>query len=90
MAYAIQVSTNLGSWTSVYTNQTGGKVVWQDPAVASSNRRFYRTVVLSATPSDSHGWTPASDWLQALTSPMYYTTTNAGQSAHFYRVQVRP
>ena len=90
MTYAIQVSTNLTLWNSVYTNQAGGNMVWLDTAAAHSSRRFYRSLVLSGTSTNAQGWTAVSDWLQASGSPMYYTTTNANQGAHFYRVQVRP
>jgi hypothetical protein len=90
MPYVIQVSTNLALWGSVYTNPVGGRMDWSDAAAPGSARRFYRTQVLPAAATNLAGWTPVSGWLQASGSPMYYTTTNAGQGAHFYRVQVRP
>jgi hypothetical protein len=90
VTYAIQVSTNLALWSSVFTNRTGGNLDWLDTGAAHSSRRFYRTLVLSGISTNAQSWTAASDWLQASSSPMYYTTTNAYQGAHFYRVQVRP
>ena len=48
LPYAIQVSTNLNVWTSLYTNPAGGKLDWLDPAGGQSARRFYRTVVSPA------------------------------------------
>jgi len=88
--YAIQVSTNLSAWTSVYTNAMGGKLDWLDSASANSARRFYRTLVTPGATTNLQGWTPISDWLQASGSPMYYTTTSTNQGSHLYRVQVRP
>ena len=63
---------------------------WLDSAAAQSARRFYRTLALSAASTNLQGWTPVSDWLQASGSPMPFTTTNANQGVHVYRVQVRP
>ena len=41
--------------------------------------------------TDLLDWVPVTDWLQASNSPtMSYATTNSGNGAHFYRVQVRP
>jgi subtilisin family serine protease len=90
LAYAVQFSTNLGLWTSVYTNATGGKLDWTDAAAHTSVRRFYRTLNLSSVSTNSGGWAPVGDWLQATGSPMSYTTTNASQGLHVFRVQVRP
>jgi hypothetical protein len=89
--YAIQVSTNLTVWTSVYTNLPGGELDYLDPPSAHSTRRFYRTLALT-TPASTNvaSWAPLSDWLQASGSPMFYTTTNANTGSQFYRVQVRP
>jgi len=89
LPYVIQVSSNLNVWTSSYTNLAGGKLDWVDTA-ASSSRRFYRTVVSTAATNNLQGWTPVSEWLQASSSPMYYTTTSTNQGVHAYRVQVRP
>ena len=89
LPYAIQVSTNLAGWTSVYTNQTGGKLDFLDSAAAHSARRFYRTLGLPAAPP-TRRLDPVTDWLQATGSPMRYTTTNANQGVHAYRVEVRP
>ncbi len=90
-ACVIQVSTNLTSWTSIYTNAAGGTMDYTDSQAASLTRRFYRTLV-TGTPSapGGAGWTPISDWIQATGSPMTFTTTNAPQNTQFYRVQVRP
>ena len=42
----IQASTNLGTWTSLYTNVSAGTgFTYVDPATASG-RRFYRVLVL--------------------------------------------
>ena len=90
LAYAIQVSTNLAGWTSVYTNHTGGQLDFLDFAAATSARRFYRTLGLAAPPTNAGAWTPVTDWLQASGSPMHYTTTNANTGVHFFRVEVRP
>jgi len=90
MPYAIQVSTNLVAWTPVFTNVSGGQLEWTDPQAATSARRFYRVLAWPTSSAGAGAWTPVSDWLQASGSPMYYTTTNASQGAHFYRVQVRP
>jgi subtilisin family serine protease len=89
--YAIQVSTDLTAWASVYTNLPGGTLDYLDSQSALSARRFYRTVVL-ATPGSTNlaSWAPISDWLQASGSPMSYTTTNVITGLRFYRVQVRP
>jgi hypothetical protein len=35
-------------------------------------------------------WTPVSLWMQASSSPMTYTWTNAGDRARCFRVEVRP
>jgi len=90
MPCAIQVSTNLVAWTPVFTNVSGGQLEWTDPQAATSARRFYRVLAWPASSAGAGAWTPVSDWLQASGSPMYYTTTNASQGAHFYRVQARP
>jgi hypothetical protein len=91
LPYAIQVSTNLTAWTSLYTNLPGGTLDFADTQAAHSARRFYRTLALT-TPASTNvaSWAPLSDWLQASGSPMFYTTTNATQGSHFFRVQVRP
>ena len=89
--YAIQVSTNLTLWTSLYTNLPGGKLDFVDFQAAQSARRFYRTLALtSPAATNLTSWSPVSAWLQAAGSPMSYTTTNGNQGSHFYRVQVRP
>ena len=89
--YAIQVSSNLTVWTSLYTNAPGGKLDFLDSQAAQSSRRFYRTLALTTSASASlNSWSPISDWLQASGSPMSFTTTNASQGMRFYRVQVRP
>jgi hypothetical protein len=90
--YAIQVSTNLTAWTSVYTNQPGGNLDFLDFPAAHSIRRFYRTLALTTTPATTNlaSWAPITDWLQASASPMTFTTTNVPQGSHFYRAQVRP
>jgi hypothetical protein len=89
--YAIQVSTNLTVWSSLYTNLPGGNMDFLDLQAAHSARHFYRTLALTTPAStNSSSWAPISDWLQASGSPMSYTTTNASQGAHFFRVQVRP
>ena len=90
LPYVIQVSSNLNVWTSSYTNPVGGKLDWIDPAGGQSARRFYRTVVSPAATNNLQGWTPVTEWLQASSSPMYYTTTSTNQGVHAYRVQVRP
>jgi hypothetical protein len=86
--YAIQVSTNLTAWTSLYTNLSGGTLDFVDAQAAHSTRRFYQILALSKPPTNS--WVPISDWLQASGSPMSFTTTSTNQGSHFYRVQVRP
>jgi hypothetical protein len=89
--YAIQVSTNLTAWTSLYTNLPGGNMDYSDSQAAHSARRFYRALTLTTAASTNlASWAPISDWLQASGSPMSYTTTNAPQRSQFYRVQVRP
>jgi hypothetical protein len=89
--YAIQVTTNLTVWSSLYTNLPGGNMDFLDLQAAHSARHFYRTLALTTPAStNSSSWAPISDWLQASGSPMSYTTTNASQGAHFFRVQVRP
>jgi hypothetical protein len=90
LPYAIQVSSNLTVWTSLYTNLPGGKLDFLDPQAAHSARRFYRTLALTTPASTNLTWAPVSDWLQASGSPMSYTTTNANQGSRFFRVQVRP
>ena len=89
--YAIQISSNLTVWTSLYTNLPGGNLDYVDAQSAHSARRYYRTLSLTTTASTNlAAWAPISDWLQASGSPMSYTTTNANQSSLFYRVEVRP
>ena len=90
--YAVQVSTNLTAWTSVYTNLPGGKLDFLDSPAAHSTRRFYRTLTLATSLATTNlaFWAPISDWLQASASPMTFTTTNAITGSQFYRVQVRP
>jgi Subtilase family/Bacterial TSP3 repeat len=90
--YAIQASTNLTAWTSVYTNLPGGKLDFLDSPAAHSTRRFYRTLALTTSSATTNvaSWAPISDWLKASASPMSFTTTNIPQDSHFYRVQVRP
>jgi hypothetical protein len=90
LPYVIQVSSNLNVWTSSYTNLAGGNRDWPDPAGGQSARRFYRTVVSPAATTTLQGWTPVTEWLQASSSPMRYTTTCTNQGVHAYRVQVRP
>jgi len=48
--------------------------------------RMYQ--VQSSTNLDS--WVPASDWIQAVASPMSYSATNLTSGSRLYRVQVRP
>jgi serine protease AprX len=88
--YVIQVSSNLNVWAASYTNLAGGYRDWIDPAGGQSARRFYRTVVLPAGTTNLQGWTPVTEWLQASSSPMYYTTPSTNQGVHAYRIQVRP
>jgi hypothetical protein len=89
--YAIQISSNLTVWTSLYTNLPGGNLDYVDAQSAHSARRYYRTLSLTTTASTNlAAWAPISDWLQASGSPMSYTTTNANQGSLFYRVEVRP
>jgi hypothetical protein len=90
LPYVIQVSSNLSVWTSLYTNLAGGKRDWLDSEAAHSTRRFYRTLGFPSSATNLHGRTPVTDWLQASGSPMSYTTTNANQGSHIYRVEVRP
>lgn len=90
LPYAIQASSNLAAWTSVHTNTNGGRLDWLDPDSAASPQRFYRTLALSGASANSGNWTPVTDWLQATTSPMYYTTTNANAGLQIFRVEVRP
>jgi hypothetical protein len=89
-AYTVQVSTNLALWTAVYTNQAGGTMDWLDSTAAQSARRYYRTVALSSASTNLQGWTPVSEWLQASTSPIRFTTTSTNQGVQAYRVEVRP
>ena len=81
---------SLAGWTSVYTNHTGGKLDFLDFTAATAARRFYRTLGLSAPPTNAGAWTPVTDWLQASGSPMHYTTTNANAGLRLFRVEVRP
>lgn len=90
LAYAIQISTNLTSWTPVRTNLNGGNLDWLDPASTNSGRRFYRAQMTAGTATNLTIWTPVTDWLQATGSPMSYTTTNANTGLHVFRVEVRP
>jgi hypothetical protein len=87
-AYAIEISSNLTSWTSLYTNKSGGVMDYSDSATPRPTRRFYRTLVLPI--SSTNSWTPVSDWLQASGSPMTFIVTNTAVGSQFYRVQVRP
>ena len=90
LSYAIQTSSNLAAWTSVHTNTNGGSLDWLDPDSAAASRRFYRTLVLSGAAGNSGNWTPVTEWIQATTSPMRYTTTNANAGLQVFRVEVRP
>ena len=40
--YTIQVSSNLTSWSSLYTNMPGGNLDFLDSQAAQASRRFYR------------------------------------------------
>jgi hypothetical protein len=63
--------------------QAGGQVTFQWSAIPG---RIYQ--VESST--NLATWTPVTDWVQALSSPMSYTATNASQGHCAFRVQVRP
>ena len=43
LPWAMQVSTDLVYWDSVFTNQSGGAMDFADDAAANSGSRFYRT-----------------------------------------------
>lgn len=44
--YAIQISSDLNTWTDAYTDATpDGSFVWQDPDSISEPKRFYRAVL---------------------------------------------
>ncbi|HTY88897.1 MAG TPA: TIGR03790 family protein [Candidatus Acidoferrum sp.] len=47
--WAVQISTNLLSWVSVFTNQLGGAMDFVD-AYATNSRRFYRAGLSTAAP----------------------------------------
>lgn len=89
--YTIQVSTNLSAWTSIYTNAAGGNLDWVDGALPHPGRRFYRAALWTAGNVAANGsWSALTDWLQATTSIMSLSVTNAGANARFYRLQVLP
>jgi serine protease AprX len=87
--YVIQISTNLQAWASAYTNSAGGNLTWLDSGAAQATHRFYRTVPVPGSAATAQRWTPVSDWLQASSSPMYFTVPATNQSTHAYRIQVR-
>ena len=43
LPYAIQVCTNFGEWTPLFTNQLGGAMDFVDPVTPHATPRFYRT-----------------------------------------------
>lgn len=90
LPYAIQASSNLSAWTSIYTNANGGGLDWVDPESAASARRFYRTLALSGAVTNANLWTPVTEWLQAAASPMRCIITNANAGLQVFRVEVRP
>jgi hypothetical protein len=63
--------------------QAGGQVTFQWAAIPG---RIYQ--VESST--NLVTWTPVTDWMQALSSPMSYTPTNANHGFCAFKVQVRP
>lgn len=54
LPWAIQISTNLVDWTSVFTNQPGGAMDFIDTSLANSSGRFYRAWLV---PPGSAGYT---------------------------------
>jgi hypothetical protein len=52
--------------------------------------RLYQVQSSSLNSTNVQSWTPVTDWLQSSGSPMSYTTTNANNGVHAFRVQVRP
>jgi len=63
--------------------QAGGQVTFQWSAVPG---RLYQV----ECSTDLLTWTPVTDWMQAMSSPMSYTPTNANQGYCAFRIQVRP
>ena len=45
LSYIVQASTNLVTWTKVFTtNATVTPFLWSDPATMNFSRRFYRVL----------------------------------------------
>ena len=60
--YAVEVSTNLSSWTALVTNQPGGPMDFVDSYATNAASRFYRTWILpTATPTFAVLDGPAGD-----------------------------
>ena len=49
-SWALQTSSNLANWVSIFTNQTGGATDYVDLSATNSGKRFYRTFLLPAAP----------------------------------------
>jgi hypothetical protein len=50
LPWAIQTSTDLVNWTSIFTNQPGGVMNFVDAGAANSVRRFYRAWLVPPAP----------------------------------------
>ena len=46
LPYVIQVSTNLGDWTPLFTNQLGGTMDFSDLLATNAQSQFYRTWII--------------------------------------------
>ncbi len=68
--WAIQISSDLVKWTSVFTNQSGGAMDYVDADATNSTRRFYRAWLVPPTP-------PGFAVINAATNLTLVEVTNA-------------
>jgi uncharacterized protein (TIGR03790 family) len=83
-SWAIQTSTDLVNWTSLYTNQTGGAMDYVDTNDAGSPSQFYRALLTTSSPPTFTVMNTATNltWVQVTSASLPYTvdvSTNAGQ-----------
>ncbi len=83
-AWAIQTSSDLVNWTSVFTNQSGGAMDFVDASATNSSRRFYRSWLVPPVPPGFSVLNAASNLTliqvtNAMLPYMVGVSTNQGQ-----------
>ena len=83
-SWAVQTSTNLVNWVSLYTNQTGGVMDYVDTNDANSPSQFYRAFLTTPSPPAFAVMNTATNltWVQVSSASLPYTvevSTNSGQ-----------